>query len=112
MPLIYLDHNVIAGVGGIPLVADATSQRAHIEKLSQAGYQFALSAWNIYELARSNNMCHIEQCCEFVEVLSPVWINNNIFIKAQEIDRYLALHFDLIGPVRCRRVTPFSTSIS
>ncbi|MQR02788.1 hypothetical protein [Glaciimonas soli] len=112
MKTIYLDHNVISSVGGIPAAKDAEHQRNHAAALRKCGYRFALSAWNIYELARSNDIKHIEQCCDFVDVLDPVWVNSNFSVKAQEIDRYLAIEFDRIGPVRSRSVVPFSTTVS
>jgi hypothetical protein len=99
-------------VGGIPAAEDADCQRKHAAELNKYGYRFALSAWNMYELARSNNIKHIEQCCDFVDELNPVWVNNNFSVKAQEIDRYLAIEFDRIGPVRSRPVVPFSMTES
>ncbi|WP_211441228.1 hypothetical protein [Collimonas humicola] len=112
MKTIYLDHNVISSVGGIPATKDAERQRNHAADLRKCGYRFALSAWNMYELARSNDIKHIEQCCDFVDELDPVWVNNNFSVKAQEIDRYLAIEFDRIGPVRSRPVVPFSMTVS
>ncbi|MDE2430203.1 MAG: hypothetical protein KGM99_15890 [Burkholderiales bacterium] len=112
MKTIYLDHNVISSVGGIPAAKDAAHQRNHAAALRKCGYRFALSAWNIYELARSNDIKHIEQCCDFVDELDPVWVNNNFSVKEQEIDRYLAIEFDRVGPVRSRLVVPFSTTVS
>jgi len=112
MKTIYLDHNVISSVGGIPGAKDAERQRNHAVELRKCGYRFALSAWNMYELARSNNIKHIEQCCDLVDALDPVWVNNNFSVKAQEIDRCLAMEFDRIGPVRSRPIVSFSTTVS
>lgn len=112
MKTIYLDHNVISSVGGIPAADDAAHQRNHAAELRKCGYRFALSAWNMYELARSSDIKHIEQCCDFVDELDPIWVNNNYSVKAQEIDRCLAIEFDRIGPVRSRSVIPFSSTVS
>jgi len=112
MKTIYLDHNVISSVAGIPAAKDAEHQRNHAAELRKCGYRFALSAWNMYELARSNDIKHIEQCCDFVDELDPAWVNNNFSVKAQEIDRYLAIEFDRIGPVRSRSIIPFSMTVS
>src|SRR3979490_3035756 len=100
MATIYLDHNVIVSIGGIPAVATAEVQRAHAAQLRQRGVQFALSAWNMYELARSRELNHVFQCAAFVDELAPVWVSCTSTVKAQEVGRYLQPVFDLIGPVR------------
>ncbi|MES2190175.1 MAG: hypothetical protein V4454_08635 [Pseudomonadota bacterium] len=112
MTTIYLDYNVISTIGGIPQAADASEQRNRVLELKNLGFQFSLSAWHMYELARSNNSQHIEQCCDFVEQLEPLWISNNTAVKRQEVDRYLQPVFHAVGPVRSRTIEPLHESVA
>ncbi len=112
MKTIYLDHNVVSSIAGITATQDAEKLRAHTVELKNSNYQFVLSAWNMYELARSNNMTYVEQCCSFVQELNPIWVNNNHAVKCQEVARYLQPMFDCIGPVRSRIVEPFHSTVA
>jgi hypothetical protein len=80
--------------------------------LKQRGYQFVLSAWNMYELARSDNMQHIEQCCAFVDQLDPVWVSNNSDIKRQEVACFLQKKFGSLDGQLSRAVTPFNPTVA
>lgn len=112
MATIYLDYNVIAHIAGIPSVDDATALRKHALNLKADGHQFALSAWSMYELARSKNDQHIEQCCVFVEELDPIWVSNNNAIKCEEIGVFLQRAFGLDQKAPCVRVRPFAPTVS
>ncbi len=111
MATIYLDHNIIAGIAGIPGVSDAPDLLKHVKLLQAHGHRFVLSAWNMYELARSNNQQHIDQCCRFVENLDPLWVSDSTKVKRQEVDRFLQPEFDKIGPVRNRNFSPFNATV-
>jgi hypothetical protein len=89
MPTVYLDYNIIAKVAGLPSSPHAALWRAAIEGLQDAGYRFALSAWHAYELAKSDNQAHVDACCGFVEAIRPLWLSNSVFIKRDEITRFL-----------------------
>ena len=54
MSLIYWDHNVIASIAGNPAATWADTHREHAREILRCGHRFALSAWNMYELALSN----------------------------------------------------------
>jgi hypothetical protein len=112
MKTIYLDHNVVSGIAGIPAAPDAETLRAYATELKKSGYRFALSAWNMYELARSDDIKHVEQCCAFVEELDPIWVSNTHTVKSQEVARYLQPIFDCIGPVRSKVVVPFHLTVA
>lgn len=112
MGTIYLDHNVIADIAGIPGAHDAPERREHVKALQALGNRFVLSAWNMYELARSNNQQHIDQCCSFVEELEPLWVSDSRKVKKQEVDRFLQPMFDNVGPVRNRSFTPFNGTVA
>lgn len=88
-PAIYLDHNVIVGVAGLPAWADAESERACIERLQTQGVRFVLSAWHMYELAKSGDVDNVRRYCAFVEALQPLWANNPIAVKRAELRRFL-----------------------
>lgn len=89
MPTAYLDYNIVATAAGSPPGRHTASWKAAIDALSGAGYRFALSAWHAYELAKSNNQEHVESCCEFIEEIKPLWLSNSVFIKRDEIARFL-----------------------
>lgn len=112
MATIYLDHNVIADIAGIPGTGDALQLREHVTALQALDHRFVLSAWNMYELARSNVQQHVDQCCSFVEVLKPLWISDSTKVKRQEVDRFLQPVFDNVGPVRNRSFTPFNETVA
>jgi hypothetical protein len=82
---IYLDHNVIVGVAGLPAWTDAESERACIARLRTQGVRFVLSAWHMYELAKSGDVDNVHRCCAFVEELQPIWANNPIAVKRAEL---------------------------
>lgn len=112
MATIYLDHNVIADIAGIPGAHDAPERREHVKALQALGNRFVLSAWNMYELARSHNQPHIDQCCSFVEELGPQWVSDSRKVKKQEVDRFLQPMFDNVGPVRNHSFTPFNETVA
>lgn len=112
MATIYLDHNVIANIAGIPAAADAPQIGTHITALQERGHRFVLSAWNMYELARSNDQQHIDQCCAFVEILNPLWLSDSTKVKRQEVDRFLQPAFDNVGPVRNRNFSAFNETVA
>lgn len=109
MATIYLDHNVIADIAGIPGASDAPQLRKHVTSLQAQGHRFALSAWNMYELARSNNQQHVDQCCSFVEALNPLWVSDSTQVRRQEVDCFLQQVFE---PLRTRNVTPFNDTVA
>ena len=111
MSTIYLDHNVISDIAGIPGSVNGPQGRQQIESLLHLGFKFVLSAWNMYELARSNNQQHVDQCCAFVEGLNPAWMSDTTKVKRQEVDRFLQPVFDNLGPVRNREFSPFNSSV-
>jgi len=86
---IYLDHNVIVGVAGLPAWTDAESELACIERLRAQGVRFVLSAWHMYELAKSGDVDNVRRYCAFVEALQPLWANNPIAVKRAELLRFL-----------------------
>lgn len=111
MATIYLDHNVIADIAGIPGAGDAMELREQVTALQALNHRFVLSAWNMYELARSSDKQHIGQCCSFVESLASLWVSATRHVHVQEVDRFLQPVFDKIGPVRNRTVTPFKQTV-
>jgi hypothetical protein len=112
MGTIYLDHNVVVDISGVPGAPDAPALLNHAKTLQTLGNRFVLSAWNMYELARSIDQQHVDQCCRFVEELHPLWVSDSRKVKSQEIDRFLQPKFDSIGPVRNRSFTPFSETVA
>ncbi|HWG76925.1 MAG TPA: hypothetical protein VN660_09045 [Steroidobacteraceae bacterium] len=88
----YLDYNVISSIAGIPSKSDAIDERAAARALTKAGVRFVLSAWCGYELARSSNDTHVQQCCDFVDSLDPLWMGNSHAIERQELELYLAIN--------------------
>jgi hypothetical protein len=88
-PTIYLDHNVVVGVAGRPAWADAPSERERIERLRAQGVQFVLSAWHMYELAKSEDLENVRSYCQFVDVLKPLWAKNPVAVKRAELQRFL-----------------------
>lgn len=109
---VYLDYNVISHIAGVPNKANAEDLRKHLLELKTDGYRFALSAWHMYELARSNCQLHVDQCCALVEEILPLWVSNTQSVKRQEVDRYLQPIFDKVGPVRNRNFIPFNETVS
>jgi hypothetical protein len=88
---IYLDHNVIVGIAGNPRWSDSESELVCVERIKAHGIRFVLSAWHMYELARSEDAEHRRRCCEFVEALQPLWAKNPISVKRAEIQRFLSI---------------------
>jgi hypothetical protein len=99
MPIIYLDHNVIATVAGLPPDPRAPAWHEAIKKLAAADHRFALSAWHAYELANSGNQEHIESYCNFVKNIRPLWLSNSHFVKRKEISLFLKQDGDHPVPV-------------
>ena len=90
MPTIYLDHNIIAIAAGLPLKPTAPDVRARIGALLHAGHRFALSAWNAFELAQSQQQDHVHSCCAFIESINPIWVSNGNYVKRKELKRFLS----------------------
>jgi hypothetical protein len=88
-PTIYLDHNVVVGIAGLPEWSDAEPERECIRRLQTQGVRFVLSAWHMYELAKSGDAENVRRCCKFVEELKPLWAKNPIAVKRSELQRYL-----------------------
>ncbi|WP_342618414.1 hypothetical protein [Rhodoferax sp. GW822-FHT02A01] len=103
---------MIANIAGIPLAANALEVRQYVTELQAVGHRFVLSAWNMYELARSNNQQHIDQCCAFVETLNPLWLSDSTKVKRQEVDRFLQPIFDNVGPVRNRSFSALNQTVA
>jgi hypothetical protein len=105
---IYLDHNVVVGVAGRPAWADATVERDRIEALQAQGVQFVLSAWHMYELAKSEDPDNVRGYCQFVEALKPLWAKNPIAVKRAELRRFLA---DPKASADWVSISPFSDTV-
>lgn len=99
MPIIYLDHNIIATVAGLPPDPRAPEWRAAIQMLADDGNRFALSAWHAYELANFHDQKHVDACCDFVRTIRPLWLSNSQFVKREEIMRFLKHGGDHTTPV-------------
>jgi hypothetical protein len=87
---IYLDHNVLVGVAGNPRWTDSETEILSIERIRSHGVKFVLSAWHMYELARSEDTEHRRLYCEFVEMLQPLWAKNPIAVKRAELERFIS----------------------
>jgi len=107
-PTIYLDHNVVVGVAGRPAWADAASERERIQSLRSQSVQFVLSAWHMYELAKSEDLDNVRSYCQFVEALKPLWANNPVAVKRAELQRFLN---HARASAEMPSISPFSDSI-
>src|SRR5271155_2903327 len=107
---IYLDHNVVVGVAGLPAWPDAESERECIQRLQTQGVRFVLSAWHMYELAKSGDAENVRRCCEFVEELKPLWAKNPLAVKRWELDRFLSQLSDRKAIAR-PPISPFGDSV-
>jgi hypothetical protein len=109
-PTIYLDHNVVVGIAGLPAWPDAEPELECIHRLQTQGVRFVLSAWHMYELAKSGDVENVRRCCQFVEELKPLWAKNPIAVKRSELQRFLN---QVPGPeaITSLPICPFGNSV-
>jgi len=88
--IIYIDYNIISEAGQTPATIGSAALRNELRRLTRGGHQMALSAWHAFELAKSKRDDHIASCCDLVEDLRPLWISNNRFVLAHELEQFLA----------------------
>ena len=89
MTTIYLDNNVLSGLGGQRKWPDHEGETAALGRLQATGAQVALSAWHAVELAQWRDAESVRQCCDLADAMRPVWANNPIAVKREEIIGYL-----------------------
>ncbi len=87
--VVYLDHNVLSSAAATKTESSTLEVRDGISRLLASGHQIALSGWHVVELARSRHQAFIESYCLYVESLSTVWLSSPLFVKREEIKRYL-----------------------
>ncbi|HZT04529.1 MAG TPA: hypothetical protein VFA39_19935 [Steroidobacteraceae bacterium] len=107
---IYLDHNVLVGIGGRPRWPDADAQLTRLVELAHGGAQWVLSAIHIYELAGSGDDRNVTEYCNLVEAIRPLWANNPSAVRRDELLCFLA---SLDGSATCTpHVRPFSDTVA
>lgn len=92
MASIYLDHNYVSDVAGQTRIANADDERARAQEIVQSDkFRFAVSVWNIYEVARAGLEQTRAGCIQYIEMLNPLYCSNPRLVQKQELLTYLAM---------------------
>lgn len=111
MATIYLDHNYVSDVAGHTRIANADDEWAHAKEIEQSDkFRFAVSVWNIYEVARAGFEQTREGCIQYIEMLNPLYCSNPRLVQRQELLTYLAKQGHA-HPYRTEAPSPFCETI-
>jgi len=108
---IYLDHNYVSNVAGQTRIENADDERTRAQEITESNnFRFAVSVWNIYEVARAGLDQTREGCIQYIETLNPVFCSNPRLVQTQELLTYMAKQGQA-HPYRLEPPSPFCDTI-
>ncbi len=95
--LVYLDHSLVTHDASWPSL-----QRL----FGDSGYQLGLSIWNLLEIAAASDIAQRKTRLAFLASLKPLWLLDHVYVRKQEVKRFLwPRRFDTEAP-QLLAVTP------
>jgi hypothetical protein len=88
--LVYLDHSLVTNDPALP----------SFQRLFQdSRYQLCLSIWNLLEIGSASDLAQRKVRVAFLSSLKPLWLLDHVYVRKQEVKRYLwPRRFDTAAP--------------